>query len=457
MTTCANHLTAQLSITDLRNTIPIDKVHSSAGLGNKMSLKSTIFGAAAMLAMAPLSANAHMIITSPVPYGNPNNSPLDASGSDFPCKAVPYTVNTMNDWKVGSTQTLAFTGTAVHGGGSCQMSVTTDKEPTKDSKWKVIYSIEGGCPVSAKANLDEFGPNLDNSFQFTIPPELPNGVMTTAWTWFNKIGNREMYMNCAPITVSGGADDTTAFEALPDMAIANIGVAASCGTTKESSDFVFQNPGKYATSIGEGPFVDLCTGKTSQPNAGGGGSGNVDAGPPATDPSPAPVAPPPAAAPSSAAGSASANPPPAPAASQPPTKSACSAKTESTLRTLVTVTAPMPPPPSKTDGIFPPGPALGTGTPPAAAPPPKPTGQSPASPVVPQPKPSAAPAPASPGMDKDTCSPDGALVCSSDGTKFGLCNFGKAVMMPVAEGTTCTNGAIAKRGDYSHRNQRTAI
>lgn len=424
-----------------------------------MSLKSTLLAAAAMLVMAPLSANAHMILKSPVPYGNPNNSPLDASGSDFPCKAVPYTVNTMNDWKVGSSQTLAFTGTAVHGGGSCQISVTTDKEPTKDSKWKVIYSIEGGCPVSAEANLDEKGPSLGNTFQFTIPPELPNGVMTTAWTWFNKIGNREMYMNCAPITVSGGADDTTAFDALPDMAVANIPVPQSCGTTKESSDFTFQNPGKYVKSVGKGPFVDLCTGATSQPNTGGGGSGNVDPGAPAASSPPAPGAYQPAATPPSAASPAPANPPAASPAAPSGSKSASSPKpkpAESTLRTLVTVTASMPPVPTKTDGIFPPGPAAGTGTAPAAAPAPQPTGQSPASPVAPlMPTPSGAPA--NPGSGKEACSSDDAVICSSDGTKFGLCDHGKVIMIPVAEGTKCESGAIAKRGDYSHRNQRTAI
>ena len=170
-----------------------------------MSAKSTLIAAAVMMAMEPLHAGAHMILKSPVPYGNPNNSPLEATGSDFPCKAVPYTVNTMNEWSVGSEQTLSFTGTAVHGGGSCQISVTTDKEPTKESKWKVIYSIEGGCPVEAAGNLDQNGPSTNNAFKYTVPAELPNGVMTMAWTWFNKIGNREMYMNCAPITVSGGA------------------------------------------------------------------------------------------------------------------------------------------------------------------------------------------------------------------------------------------------------------
>jgi hypothetical protein len=409
-----------------------------------MSLKSALVAAVAMLAMVPLSANAHMIMASPVPFGNPNNSPLDASGSDFPCKSVEYTVKTMNDWKVGSTQTLSFTGTAVHGGGSCQMSVTTDKEPTKDSKWKVIYSIEGGCPAAAAGNLDQTGPSTDSSFQFTIPSELPNGVMTTAWTWFNKIGNREMYMNCAPITVSGGSDDTAAFEALPDMAVANIGVSTSCGTTSESSDFTFQNAGKYVNSAGKGPFVELCSGKASQPNTGG-GSGNAD------------LAPAPSAAPSSA------NPPPAPPASQPASTPSSAADTETTFRTIKTVTASMPLLPSKTGGACTPGSKSAAAS--APAPDLQSTGQSSASPVAPQPQPSAspqpqssaAPAPAAPVGNGESCPTDGAVVCSADGSQFGICNFGKAVMMSVASGTKCVNGAIAKRGDYSHRNQRTAV
>jgi hypothetical protein len=390
-----------------------------------------------------------MILANPVPYGAPNNSPLDVSGSDFPCKAVPYTVNTMNNWEVGSQQSISFTGTAVHGGGSCQVSVTADKEPTKESKWKVIYSIEGGCPAAAEGNLDQNGPSLDGTFPFTVPSELPNGEMTVAWTWFNKIGNREMYMNCAPITVSGGSDDKGAFEALPDMATANIG-GDSC-TTTEGSDYTFENPGKYKISAGKGPFVDLCSGASSTP---GGGGGGADTG------SPAPP------------------PPGAPVSSQPPV-SPSSAAMETTLRTIKTVTAPMPPVPatSNVDGAPAPG-ASGKPCKPAPQPsagPTPPTGiENPVAPVAPAPSPdparpippvapapSAAPAPSSgPGPSTGSgtsCSADGAIICSEDGTQFGICNFGKAVMMPVASGTKCSNGAIAKRGDYSHRNQRTAV
>ncbi|GAB7364227.1 hypothetical protein MBLNU230_g4776t1 [Neophaeotheca triangularis] len=84
-----------------------------------------------------ISSNAHMLITSPKPYGADtlNNSPLERDGSDFPCKqrgSGTYDITEMNNIAVGVPQSLEFEGTAVHGGGSCQVSVTLDEEPTKD-------------------------------------------------------------------------------------------------------------------------------------------------------------------------------------------------------------------------------------------------------------------------------------------------------------------------------------
>lgn len=359
-----------------------------------------------MLAVTPLSSYAHMIMNTPFPYGNPNNSPLLENGSDFPCKAVPYTATKQNDWPVGSSQMLSFNGTAVHGGGSCQVSVTTDKAPTKDSKWKVIHSIEGGCPAAAEGNLAQDGPSADSIFNFTIPAELPNGEMSMAWTWFNKIGNREMYMNCAPVTISGGSDDTAGFDALPDMAVANIGIG-SC-KTPESSDYTFENPGKSVVKGGKGPFSPLCGG-ASAPGGTPNGNGNG-----------APAPQPPAAAQSTAA----------PVVSQVPVLT-------STLRTLVTITSPAVGPTPSAGGVF-----------------------APSAKPAPAPQPSAAPAPApgnsNPPSSGSSCSPDGALVCSPDGTQFAICNFGSAVFQPVAQGTKCSNGVIGRR-DYSHRNMRTAI
>ncbi|KKY18969.1 hypothetical protein UCDDS831_g05601 [Diplodia seriata] len=196
--------------------------------------------------LAP-AVNAHMIMAHPVPYGvdTLNNSPLSG---DYPCKqrSGVYDVSTMNFMEVGKPQALSFTGTAVHGGGSCQISVSLDKEPTVSSVFKVVHSIEGDCPgVNG-------GPD---SFNFQLPPNFPNGEFALAWTWFNKIGNREMYMNCAPITVTGGADNKDVYDKLPDMQLANI--AQTTCKTADSMVPLFPNPGDSVDKRGGGPFVDF--------------------------------------------------------------------------------------------------------------------------------------------------------------------------------------------------------
>ncbi|KAL8958176.1 MAG: hypothetical protein Q9193_004717, partial [Seirophora villosa] len=222
------------------------------------------FRLAALVAVSITTASAHIIMESPVPYGKPDSNPLLADGSDFPCKQRPdvYKVVKQNIMPIGQPQTLSFIGQATHGGGSCQISLTTDKEPTKDSVWKVIESIEGGCPSTAPGNLgdDPTGRGTDQ-FSFSIPPMIAPGDYTLAWTWFNKIGNREMYMNCAPVTVTGGAQQrfkrfthrasaghrrrhtheaapvskrAEAMDSLPNMFVANIGngcSTAESGTT----------------------------------------------------------------------------------------------------------------------------------------------------------------------------------------------------------------------------------
>ena len=308
---------------------------------------------AAILAMVS-ATSAHMTMQSPVPYGpKPNNSPLDLTGADFPCKVGPggsYAVTTMNEWTVGSDVTLTYDfGTATHGGGSCQISVTKDKSPTPSSVWKVIHSLEGGCVTTDPGNNGAI-----NTIPFKVPAELPEGEMTMAWTWFNKVGNREMYMNCAPIKVSGGSGE--GFDELPDMAVANVASQGSCKTT-ETFDYTFANPGKYVTKNGTGPYKELCGGAASDSGSSG--------------------------------------------ASAPPVASADTPKA------------------------------------PAAAP-----------------ESTAPTAPSTGGSTGGACS-EGAIVCDGE-DKFGICSGGQAVFQPVAAGTKCANGQIARR-DYLHRSQRRAI
>ncbi|KAL7933988.1 lytic polysaccharide monooxygenase [Trichoderma chlorosporum] len=252
------------------------------------------------------AASGHMTMSNPVPYGlsSLNNSPLDLSGSDFPCKQRPGVYDLQgasNVYAQGSTQKLSFVGTAVHGGGSCQVSVTTDAQPDKNSVWRVIKTIEGGCPAKDQTgNMGNSASAVDPyTYDFTIPKELETGNYTLAWTWFNKIGNREMYMNCAPLTVTGSGGSADFLNSLPNMFEANIFGQGGCGT-KADTDLLFPNPGSDvdqfngATSAFSGPTG--CSSPTVAPtpeptNGGGSGSGSGSA------PAPAPTQAPPQSVP----------------------------------------------------------------------------------------------------------------------------------------------------------------
>ena len=161
-------------------------------------------------------------------------TPLKGDGSDFPCKGYQKDVGTpagtsTATWAPGSAQKLGITGGAAHNGGSCQLSLSYDGGKT----FKVIKSIEGGCVNPAGG---------DQSFDFTVPADAKGGDAVFAWSWFNNTGNREMYMNCAPVTISGSGTNDLAGN--PDMFVANVGAAGGgCGTT-ETSDVQFPNPGK---------------------------------------------------------------------------------------------------------------------------------------------------------------------------------------------------------------------
>jgi hypothetical protein len=153
-----------------------------------------------------------------------------------------------NTYALGSTNPLNFTGSAVHGGGSCQVSITYDEEPNETSIWKVIASIEGGCPARDQTGNLAGDANLPNpyQYQFTIPSNIPSGKGTVAWTWFNKAGNREMYMNCGPLTLTGTSGSQATFDSLPDMFRAHIG--NDCNVP-ENADVAFPNPGEYVTRL----------------------------------------------------------------------------------------------------------------------------------------------------------------------------------------------------------------
>lgn len=150
------------------------------------------------LALLGSTAHAHMEMQFPAPFNskfNPNadpgsidytmTAPLSSDGSNFPCKGYQSALGTPEgaptaSFAAGGSGNVTITGGAAHGGGSCQISLSTDGAKT----FTVIQSIIGGCPADGTSSLD-----------FTIPSDMPAGDAVLAWTWHNQIGNREMYVS----------------------------------------------------------------------------------------------------------------------------------------------------------------------------------------------------------------------------------------------------------------------
>jgi hypothetical protein len=376
------------------------------------------------------TANAHVKITSPVPFSVDQLDTAPITKDQFPCKSnLGFKVSEMNKMAVGEEQTLKLSGTAVHGGGSCQLSVTTDTEPTENSKFKVIMSMEGGCPGTDGST---------NDYPFKLPDSIPNGKATFAWTWFSKLsGAPELYMNCAPIEVTGGASDDTAFNELPDMFVANINEGCT-------------SPQNFATKF-PSPGSNVMKGATNDLEDPKGSCGATDSTP--ADPSS------PAGGEPSAGGAPSAAPTSADDGQYHPAPTAPAAGQPSAAPTSVAGGKPSALP-SNGGGVFAPGASSAASVAPSAAPTvpststtlvtvtASPTAPSPAAPTVPAGtgSPAAPSTPSTPSAGgSGTCTENGAIVCNGS-DQFGLCNNGEVVWQAVAAGTTCANGSITKRG-----------
>jgi hypothetical protein len=436
-------------------------------------------------------ANAHMKMASPVPFNvaNLENSPLAADGSNFPCKAVSgsaasYSISAMNELPVDKPILLSLAGSAPHDGGTCQVSITFDEEPTKESVFKVIQTFEGGCPVN------------NAKFTFNLPKEFPNAERATlAWTWFNRIGNREMYMDCAPISITGGSDNKDYYESLPDMFVANI-ATTECAVA-EGSDVQVPDPGEFVL---QGPTAKLLPPSTEKcpskaranntksgkatnfaalsapatdynkiiPVAGGGASSGASPSVPAvggggndgsyTPPAAAPAQPSPTAA---TPNNGLYSQPAASAASSSPSSAAASAPALTATAPAPTASAPAPTtstPPAAYSTFksftIPASSATTSSAPPPAYPTLSPSmGQGVSGPSSGGSAASSTVSPSSPSngaaASSTTCTTEGAVVCNGT-DQFGLCNHGSVVWQKVASGTTCSNGSIQKRSAAQH-------
>lgn len=303
--------------------IPTNNPHS-AGLNiileNKPNIRinmhsTAFFGVLALVA----SVSGHMEMSFPPPFRSKSNKNADPGKVDysmtgpitgaaqFPCKGYQVDMGTPGGasvvtWNAGGPANFTIVGGATHGGGSCQASLSYDG----GKSFTVIHSFLGNCPTSSGQNFD-----------LTIPSDAKNGAAIFGWTWFNKIGNREIYMNCASVTIAGGKKrdaPAVAFSARPGLFVANI--ANGCSTV-ENKDTVFPDPGPDVTGTASG--TDSVTGTCAAVNGIGGGSGSSSGGSSGSGSGSASAAPPASSAASAVSSSAQ-----APASSAPAVSSASS-------------------------------------------------------------------------------------------------------------------------------------
>ena len=156
-------------------------------------MKSTF----ALCAFLAATVSAHMQMSSPYPIRSPLNpngdeskkdysytSPLDASGSNFPCKGYQTDAFvSVATYTAGSEYGMSLSGSATHGGGSCQLSLSYDGGET----FQAFQSWMGGCPDHGQLTMD-----------FTMPADAPSGQAILAWTWINHSAETSMRIQARP-------------------------------------------------------------------------------------------------------------------------------------------------------------------------------------------------------------------------------------------------------------------
>ncbi|KAJ2746890.1 hypothetical protein GGI20_000969 [Coemansia sp. BCRC 34301] len=164
---------------------------------------------------------AHMAIISPCPRYSPQgkNCPALPAGQSLDysmtsplsansplCKHIVPFPTLSATWTAGQSVTVEFMGSATHGGGHCEFSLSYDGGKT----FVVVYQVLGRC-----FGADE----KTRQYSFDLPKGLPTSSKAVfAWSWVNAIGNREFYMNCADVAIKGGSEPFTGKQ----MTIANL-------------------------------------------------------------------------------------------------------------------------------------------------------------------------------------------------------------------------------------------
>lgn len=196
---------------------------------------------------------AHVELIKPYPIRskeNPANKNVDYSmkmslltdGSNYPCKG--YNSDefvAVETYVAGETYEAKLEIGAHHNGGSGQFSLSYDNGET----FYVIKSVEGGMPFGGQS-----GQPIKSTYSFKIPSDMPSSKhVLFAWTWINRIGNREFYQNCAFVEIRGNLKyrphQRHSIPDLPELYICNIdaGPDPTC-TTVPDTRVCIPHPGK---------------------------------------------------------------------------------------------------------------------------------------------------------------------------------------------------------------------
>ncbi|KAJ2774128.1 hypothetical protein IWQ57_000967, partial [Coemansia nantahalensis] len=138
-------------------------------------------------------------INSPISKADdPNPKPLCKHTTPWPTPAAK--------WTAGQSVTVTFVPQGIaHSGGHCEFSVSYDGGKT----FVVIHQELQYCFFGQKPAGGSNAGKID-SYTFDLPKDLPSSDKAIfAWSWVNASGNREFYMNCADISISGTSKSFT--------------------------------------------------------------------------------------------------------------------------------------------------------------------------------------------------------------------------------------------------------
>ncbi|MEU9803530.1 hypothetical protein [Streptomyces sp. NPDC051000] len=107
----------------------------------------------------------------------------------------------------------------------------------------ITVSASNGTLAVQRMEIQPGGTTYRTNYQelsgFRIPTDLPRGEAVVSWTWFNRVGNREMYMNVAAVGMDhhvwqgaynvDNPSETLAPSQVPGGGVCESGIAAARG------------------------------------------------------------------------------------------------------------------------------------------------------------------------------------------------------------------------------------